>query len=747
MPSNHIPSILSICLILLGMQFGQTVYASGSGSNNSSSVNNSENNLEQTTMKNIPWSESNRLKGTGSPYLEQHTENPVHWIPWGEEAFEEARRRDIPILVSIGYSSCHWCHVIAHESFENDEVASVMNASQVNIKVDREQHPGVDAIYMEAAQTLNGSGGWPLNVFVDHEGRPFMAVTYLPPDRWTALLTEVNRIWKENPGRIDEIAASITQRLSERTFPGDTDPATLPEALMKASRETYDMANPGFAMGTRSMKFPPSQTIDWLLEYGGDEGAEMAVNILTAMMDSGLHDRVGGGFHRYSTDNLWRVPHFEKMTYDNAQLMGLYARAASLTEPSLLGDDLLSAARSTADWFLRKMRVESDDGVFLGYATATDADDPLGEGSYFAWPPSELEKFLGAEDAAWLAERWNISGDGQLPAADSHGEYEPAVSWIPHPRGASGYPEEYRTSGRGDSDSGDSRREAALILILKKARQSRPAPARDDKVLTDQNALLLEGFSRLARYGGGEKYRTAAVELAGILMNRSSPQLIRAPGIDAYISDYGYLAMALTQVYSLTGNPEYINSAEMVAREAVERLSTGDGAYYSTPKEDNGLYKRAIEEFDGPSPAGQHALGIAFARLYTVTGRSEWKDKADSLLSARAYIGSVAPAAAASLVRLASIRIEPFTFVVAGPGGVPETKELLKETRRLTGPDMMMVAADQAAEAGVTDWAELEGRVGLEQPQLLVCREGSCLLPAFTVKEVQERLERIGEGR
>ena len=304
MLSYNKPSILSICFLILFGQFGQTVYASGFGSNSSSSANNIENNQEQNTMTEIPWSESNRLKDTGSPYLEQHADNPVNWVPWGDKAFEEARRRDIPILVSIGYSSCHWCHVMAHESFENEEVASVMNTSQVNIKVDREQHPGVDAVYMEVAQTLTGSGGWPLNVFIDHEGRPFLAVTYLPPDRWLGLITEVNRIWKEDRGRIDEIAVSITEQLSERQFSGDTDPAFLPAALMKASLETYDSENPGFTMGSRGMKFPPSQTIDWLLEYGGDEGTEMALNILTAMMDSGMHDRVGGGFHRYSTDTL-----------------------------------------------------------------------------------------------------------------------------------------------------------------------------------------------------------------------------------------------------------------------------------------------------------------------------------------------------------------------------------------------------------------------------------------------------------
>ena len=696
-------------------------------------------------MANIPWSESNRLAGTGSPYLAQHSDNPVDWVPWGDKAFSEARRRDLPLLVSIGYSSCHWCHVMAHESFEDESVAAVMNSAQVNIKVDREQHPGVDAVYMEASQALTGSGGWPLNVFVDHEGRPFLAVTYLPPEHWVALVTEVNRIWKEERDRIDEIAAAVSGQLSERSFSGDSDPAAMSTALMEASRAAYDSENPGFIMGSRSMKFPPGQTIDWLLEHGGEEGREMGVNILTAMMDSGLYDRVGGGFHRYSTDTLWRVPHFEKMAYDNAQLMGLYSRAASLTRqglnPGPLGESLLAAARSTADWFLREMRVESEDGGFFGYATSTDADNPMGEGAYFAWPPSELEKVLGTGDAVWLASRWNLSGEGRLPTAVDSVEFEPTASWIPHPRGGSGYPEAYR-----GLNSRDSEREAALIVKLREARRARPAPARDDKVLTDQNALILEGFSRLARYRGDEKYSLAAVELANLLVQRTNSRLERAPGIDAYITDYGYLAMALAGVYSLTGNPDYIRSAENVAREAVERLAVGDGAYYSTAAEDSDLYKRAIEEIDGPSPTGQHALGIAFARLYTVTGRPEWKEKADGLLTARGAIGIKVPSAASSLVRLASIHSEPITFVVAGPGGHPDTEKLLAETRELTGPDMMVVSADEAAAGGMSDWMELEGRVGLDKSQLLVCREGSCLLPAFTMEEVFKRLKQIGQG-
>jgi len=700
----------------------------------------------------------NRLGGTGSPYLEQHAENPVHWRPWGADAFNEAKDRNLPILVSIGYSTCHWCHVMARECFEDASTADVMNSVQVNIKVDREQHPGVDAVYMEAAQALNGSGGWPLNVFIDHDGRPFLAVTYLPKDRWEGLIREINRLWRDEGTKIADAAAALTSHLEKRNFAEASSIRAAPEKLLESSRSHFDSKNPGFTMGNSPMKFPPGQTIDWLLEHGGEEGREMAMEILTAMMDSGLHDRIGGGFHRYSVDERWRVPHFEKMTYDNAQLMGLYARAALLTGPGVLGNDLLAAAASTADWFLREMRVTDENGVFLGYATAVDADDPLGEGSYYAWPPSELLSVLGEEDAGWIAARWDISGEGGLPNAGSadpahphSGDFEPVASWIPHPRGAAGYPESYRPGA--SPGRRDARREVEIASRLLAARGNRPSPARDDKILTDQNALILEGFSRLARYGGGEKYSSAALELADLLVERfgsaeSAAEIYRTEGIDAYITDYGYLAMALTGVYGLSGNPIYVRAAERTAREAVDRLARGDGAYYGTPipadeSGFDGLFKRSVEDFDGASPAGQHALGIAFARLYTITGNSEWKDKADALLEAQGPAAQAAPSGTASLIRLASIRENPDTLVVAGPSDHPTTHALLAETRRTAGPDLMVVAADSAA-AGHAEWAELEGRIGLEKPQLLVCREGYCSLPAFTVEEAKSRLEQLG---
>ena len=686
------------------------------------------------------WSEENRLAGTGSPYLEQHVQNPVHWIPWGDKVFEEARRRDLPVLVSIGYSTCHWCHVMAHESFEDPSVAAVMNGALVTVKVDREQHPGVDAAYMEAAQMMTGSAGWPLNVFVDHDGRPFLAVTYLPPQRWVGLITEVHRIWRDDRDRISSVAEDVAQHLTERRFSGEVQPETWPNLFMDRVTSDFDAAHPGFASGAQAMKFPPSQAVDWLLEYGGSEGRAKAMEILTAMMDSGLHDRVGGGFHRYSVDRYWRVPHFEKMTYDNSQLMGLFARASVLTDDAALSRDFLTTAVNTADWFLREMRIYSSDEKLLGYATATDADDSLGEGSYFAWPPAALEEVLGEEDGAWLARRWHISGDGGLPTGGPDVHFEPVSSWIPHPRGADGYPESYRSS-----DPVSYQREAQLILRLREARNTRPAPGRDDKVLTDQNALLLEGFSRLARYGGGDDYLEAAVELADLLadnLDRKSPVVWRSDDLEAYITDNGYLVMALAGVYSLTGDSRYVQAAETAALEARDRFATGAGDYFSIPEGTSALFKRPVEEFDGPSPAGQYALGIGFQRLYAVTGIQEWKTLAGDLIEARGALAAAAPMGVSTLVRLGSVATQPYTLVVAGPENDPMTLALASSARILTGPDMMVVVADQAGKK--PGWAELEGRIGLDKAQLLICREGSCLLPAFTTEEAVQRLIQAG---
>ena len=701
----------------------------------------------RSVVKGNVLKQTNKLRGSGSPYLEQHAKNPVHWQIWSKEAFELARKLDKPILVSIGYSTCHWCHVMAHESFENEEIAAVMNTALVSIKVDREQHPAVDSVYMEAAQALSGAGGWPLNVFVNHDGLPFFALTYLPPERWAALIHQLSQIWKEDPARIQQIASSLRKHLDEKILEVEKTPSRLPLALSEALKDVYDHQDPGLKQGTNPMKFPPSQLIDWMLEYGSKNERDMGIAILTAMMDSGLHDRVGGGFHRYSVDGQWRVPHFEKMTYDNAQLMGVYARASCLVDSPALAEDLLAASSGIADWFIKEMQVNAENGEFLGYATATDADDALGEGTYFAWPPEALENVLGKDDAAWLSRRWNISGKGCLPREGKH--YQPVSSWIPHPRGSSDYPQTYRPQAYQACHSARER-ENNLIAKLYLSRQKRPAPSRDEKVLCDQNALLLEGFIRLSRYGGNRRYNEAARELADLLLQKArlgrSEGLKRSAGIDACISDYGYLSMALCGAFSLFGDSEFVNAAEWVANEAVNKLSNGRGSYFSVSEDDAALYKRPVEDFDGPSPAGQHALGISFLRLYNISGDAIWKTRARELLEARGSIGRMAPTGAPSLIRLASFYETPHSLVLTGSQNDPQTTELLGILRRMSGPDSMIIPADQVAAQGVK-WPAVHGRVGLQKPEVLICQESRCLLPASNETEIIQRLGQLGSSQ
>ncbi len=331
------------------------------------------------------WSAINRLQGSSSPYLLQHADNPVHWLPWGDEAFEEARRLDKPILVSIGYSTCHWCHVMEHESFEDPATASLMNDLLITIKVDREQLPGVDAFYIEVASLMGGSTGWPLNVFVDHKGKPFYAGTYYPTDVWQTLIRRVDELWSTRRSKLNESGEALTnaiRRYSEQaagrpSVPGFTIEETeaVTSSYMSSIFSRFDEEYPGFP-SSGGTQFPPGTSLSFLLEYRDSKGREMAGKILETMQDSGLHDRVGGGFHRYATDRAWRIPHFEKMLYDNVQLMALYARGAEIFNRK----DFLQTAIDIGDYLLRDMKIENERGQSSGFATAEDADDPVGEG-------------------------------------------------------------------------------------------------------------------------------------------------------------------------------------------------------------------------------------------------------------------------------------------------------------------------------------------------------------------------------
>jgi uncharacterized protein YyaL (SSP411 family) len=675
----------------------------------------------------------NLLAQSSSPYLRQHRFNPVDWRPWGPEAFAEAKRRDVPVLVSIGYSTCHWCHVMAHECFEDPATAAYMNAELVCIKVDREEHPEVDAIYMDAVQALHGHGGWPLNAFTDHQGRPFYALTYVPQRTWHQLIGQLSALWRDDRGRIARSATDLVGHLADQeAVPGVIDEAVW-IALNQSLVRTYDARNPGYAWNPdKAPKFPSSQLLP-LLVASRPDWATQAEAVLEAMQDAGIHDRVGGGFHRYSVDKHWRLPHFEKMLYDNAQLMGVYARTAAVRARP----DFLRTAINTGDYLLRDMRVLDAAGAFIGYASAEDADDPGGEGSFYAWSPSQLREVLGEADAARLVREWDIMA-GHAETGPS-GHPEPVLGHIPHPRGtnlqkhAASLPDE-----PGDVQALRASWEP-FYPRLRAARDARPRPGRDDKVLTDQNALALEGFALLSRYTGLARFVEATRELAGILRTRQTPDgLLRLPGRPAYITDYGSFVAGMCAAFDLLGNPALITAAEQVADEAITRLRADDGGFHSTPAGREDLVRRGREWTDNAWPGGQNALALGLMRLSTITGKTRWRDVAEGIFAAAANPLREHPAALATLLMAwRNHERGHLSVVVTGAQHDPTTVALLALARKAVDPALAIIPVAACRDQ---DWLMLEGRRDITEPLAFVCIGDACLLPAKNTEELTQRL-------
>ena len=559
----------------------------------------------------------NALATESSPYLRQHANNPVDWLPWGPQALTRARERSVPLLVSIGYSSCHWCHVMERESFEDERTAQLMNQSFVCVKVDREERPDVDALYMEAVQGMTGHGGWPLNVFLTPEGLPFYGGTYFPPqDRpgmpsFTQVLLAVSEAWSERSVEIRASSEQLRERLAGgallRAAGEPFDESSLDDAAQRL-RASFDTVNGGFG---GAPKFPQASVLEFLMARGE---REMSLYTLRSMASGGIHDQVGGGFHRYAVDQTWTVPHFEKMLYDNALLARAYLHGFQLS-----GDTaLLEVCHDTLGWALREMR-----GPEGGFYSALDADSDGVEGSFYVWTIAELEDALG-EDAD-AAIRW-FGATEQGNFVDPH-HPKPGLNVL-EDRGPR--PEEM-TSKR-------------IRERLLRARTGRTRPGLDDKRLTSWNALMITALAEAGNAFVDEAVASAEFVLRDLRDEQG--HLLRSYNdgrakIGAYLEDYAFLLEALTALFETTCDERWLNEATTLADQLIERFSdTEHGGFFSTASDSEQLIARRKELEDSPIPAGGSSAAMGLLRLAQLTGEERYERHGASVI---ALLHTIAP--------------------------------------------------------------------------------------------------------
>jgi uncharacterized protein YyaL (SSP411 family) len=556
----------------------------------------------------------NRLIREKSPYLLQHAYNPVDWYPWGAEAFFRARAEDKPIFLSIGYSSCHWCHVMERESFENEQIAAILNDHFVPVKVDREERPDVDEIYITAVQLITGSAGWPLSVFLTPDGEPFYGGTYFPPAVFADLLRQVAHLWRTQRAQVLQTAKALSEDLRQllslraREMRGERDAAIF-RTLLAQCFASYDPQHGGFG---DAPKFPPNTTLPvliWMAEaWESEEAAVMALHTLNKMAEGGIRDHVGGGFHRYATDAEWIVPHFEKMLYDNAQLASCYARAYILTgEP-----EYADGVHDTLQWLIREMR--TDEGAF---ASALDADSPDGEGAFYTWTQEEIYAALDADTATLICQVYNIRPEGNY-REEATGR--PTGRNILYRKGS--LSELASSLGMSESELRERLKEAHEQLL--EVRSRRPAPARDDKVLTDWNGLAISAFCLAADALEHPPYLQIAETAAEFIWQRlRDPQgnLLHRyrdseASIPAYLSDYALYGLGLVSLFEATGDPRWLERAQIVAEQMIEKFHDAElGGFFETTAEHDLLIVRHKSVQDRQLPSGNGGAAQLLASL------------------------------------------------------------------------------------------------------------------------------------
>jgi uncharacterized protein len=669
----------------------------------------------------------NRLQNSTSPYLLQHADNPVDWWPWSEQAFAEASRRDVPVLLSVGYAACHWCHVMAHESFEDPETAALLNEHVVAIKVDREERPDVDAVYMTATQAMTGQGGWPMTVFMTPEKEPFFCGTYFPRDYFRQLVLNVSSAWRGQrdgvTGQAKQIAAALAENAAataEALRGGEAVGERFREltpASVTALERDYDAEDGGFG---GAPKFPPSMVLEFLLRHHertpSPAALRMAEGTMEAMARGGMYDQLGGGFARYSVDAAWVVPHFEKMLYDNALLARAYAHHWRRTSSELAR----RVAEETCDWMLSELRTSEG-----GLAASLDADSEGEEGKFYVWRPAELRAVLGPDDGEFAAAAFGVTADGTFE------------------RGASVLQRRAEPADAGRLD----RVRAALLA----ARGRRVRPARDDKVIAAWNGLAISALAECGLLLGRPDFTAAAGDAAALLaaVHCAGGRLIRASrdgkqgaggaaGSPGALEDYACCAEGFLVLSGITGQARWLALAGELLETALADFGDGQGGFYDTAADGEPLLFRPADPADNATPSGAFAMAGALLSYAGLTGSARHREAAHAALGVLPAIAARYPRAAGSGLAVAEAVIAgPPEIAIVGVPDDPRTRELHRAALHAAPPGAVLALGD----GDHADVPLLAGRGPAGgAPAAYVCRQFTCQAPVTTPDELRQTL-------
>jgi len=685
---------------------------------------------------------ANRLMQEKSPYLQQHAHNPVDWYPWGDEAFEKARREDKPIFLSIGYSTCHWCHVMERESFENEAIAELVNRWFVPIKVDREERPDIDRIYMNYVQATTGGGGWPMSVWLTPDLKPFVGGTYFPPENrygragFPVILERVAEAWKNDRRKILETSAGIMEQLRLQAGGGvggaDRIEASIPEAAFQQFRRSFDSKLGGFGSAP---KFPRPSVHNFLLRYwkrtGDDEARDMVVETLLAMERGGMHDQLGGGFHRYSVDEYWFVPHFEKMLYDQAQLVISYLEAFQITGETTLA----TAARRTLDYAMRDMTASG--GGFYSAEDADSAVDPAlphekSEGAFYIWSSREVFELLSADHARWFAWRYGIEPDGNV-SNDPHHEFTGRnILFQAHTVDETAHHFDTPVS-----EVAKALAEAERFLF--DVRAKRPRPHLDDKILTSWNGLMISAFAKAGAILDEPKYTVAARRAADFVLatlRHPDGTLLRRfrdgeAAIDGMLDDYAFFVQGLLDLYESTFEFRYLAEAIGITGKQRELLEDEAGGFFASAHEDASRLMRIKDDYDGAEPSGNSIALGNLLRLHRITGGEEFE--ASARRSIAAFHGRLAATPFAMPQMLAACEFDmapPREIVVAGTPGNSIWGAMAGLLWAKFDPNRVLLYAGPEIAGYRSEIESMNARDG--RTTVYVCENFACQAPAST---------------